>query len=233
MNELAESRLKTIAVASRLLKGTARTAALNLQRHPQRYVCERGHSQPKKRSRCFVVRCKTKVSTISGACRLCEESLPQGRISWCSEECRESFYLVASSSVLRYHVYQRDRGVCAACNMPCVDLEIQIYGYDTMLKLPTPQSAVKRSHHMVMAMRAEMQRRGFSVASNRSFWDADHYEALEEGGSWRLENVQTLCVPCHKEKTAEHTGRRARIKRIVGKKHAATKRARLLAGVSK
>ncbi len=234
MNELAESRLKTIAVASRLLKGTARTVALNLQRHPQRSICERGHEQPKKRSRCGLTQCDAKVLTVSGRCRLCEEPLPQGRISWCSEECRESFYLVASSSVLRYHVYQRDRGVCATCNTDCSELEKRVYGYDTMQKLPNPSSAVKHSYHQVMAMRREMHSLGFTVGSkNRSFWDADHVVALEEGGDWRLENVQTLCQPCHREKTSEHTGRRARIKRIVGKKHAATKRARLLAGVSK
>ena len=231
MNELAESRLQRLAVASRLGRGTG--DAVNLKYHYGRFVCEDGHTNIRKRKFCAGNFCNALVKRIPGRCRLCEEPLTGKRKSWCSEECSTSYYIVTSSSVLRYHVYNRDHGVCATCNMPCVDLEIQIYGYDTMLKLPTPQSAVKRSHHMVMAMRAEMQKRGFSVASNRSFWDADHYEALEEGGSWRLENVQTLCVPCHKKKTAEHTGRRARIKRVVGKKHAATKRARLLAGVSK
>lgn len=227
MNQIAEGRLQRLAVAARFSRGTDRRQALNLAYHRKRFVCEKGHEQVRKRKTCM---CGSAVTRFPGRCRLCDEPLDGSRRSWCSEECSSAYYFVTSSSVLRYHVYQRDHGVCATCNTDCSALEIRIYGYDTLLKLPTPQSAVKRPHYMVKAMRYEMQKLGFSIASNRSFWDADHRVALEEGGSWRIENVQTLCVPCHKAKTAEHTTRRARVKRIVGKKHAATKRSRLLHG---
>lgn len=230
MNGLAEDRLRRLAVSARFMRGIDRSRAVRLPYHRPHYVCAKGHAVIRKRKTCPVALCKSPVTHLPGKCRLCEQPLSARRTSWCSEECANSYYLVTSSSVLRYHIYRRDRGVCATCNTDCAALEVRVYGYDTMLKLPKPQSSIRRPYYMVTAMREEMRNLGFNVGNNRSFWDADHVVALEEGGDWRIENVQTLCVPCHKEKTAEHTERRARIKRVIGKKHVATKRSRLLAG---
>jgi hypothetical protein len=42
------------------------------------------------------------------------------------------------------------------------------------------------------------------VCNEGSFWQADHVLAVANGGGESgLENSQTLCTPCHKEKTAE------------------------------
>jgi 5-methylcytosine-specific restriction enzyme A len=32
-------------------------------------------------------------------------------------------------------------------------------------------------------------------------WEADHVIPVEDGGLSALENLQTLCIPCHREKT--------------------------------
>jgi hypothetical protein len=46
------------------------------------------------------------------------------------------------------------------------------------------------------------------------FWHADHIlEVVEGGGCCGLENTQTLCVPCHKRKTAALAARRAERRR--------------------
>ena len=42
-------------------------------------------------------------------------------------------------------------------------------------------------------------------------WDADHIDTVHDGGGGcGLENYQTLCLPCHKAKNAEHAKLRAR-----------------------
>lgn len=41
-------------------------------------------------------------------------------------------------------------------------------------------------------------------------WEADHILEWAEGGKTELENLQTLCVPCHKRKTAEYAARRSK-----------------------
>ena len=55
-------------------------------------------------------------------------------------------------------------------------------------------------------------RYGKAVANRKSetLWDCDHVEAVQEGGgACGLDNLQTLCVPCHQLKTARHAARRA------------------------
>lgn len=44
-------------------------------------------------------------------------------------------------------------------------------------------------------------------------WEADHIIPLHRGGPNAMENLQTLCVPCHREKSADEARERARIRR--------------------
>lgn len=37
----------------------------------------------------------------------------------------------------------------------------------------------------------------------RSLWEADHIVPRVEGGSNKLDNLRTLCVPCHKAETSK------------------------------
>ena len=48
------------------------------------------------------------------------------------------------------------------------------------------------------------------------FWEADHIVPVAEGGGeTSLDNFQTLCVPCHKEKTRRQAADKERRKRQV------------------
>lgn len=40
-------------------------------------------------------------------------------------------------------------------------------------------------------------------------WEADHREPLEDGGPHHIDNLQVLCVPCHRRKTAAEATQRA------------------------
>lgn len=84
-------------------------------------------------------------------------------------------------------VRKRDRGHCAAC------------GLDT--------NALKRSLRGRGRTRA-LRERGF--VPRRSLWELDHIVPLIDGGGHELSNLQTLCTPCHKEKTAEEARKRAK-----------------------
>ena len=46
--------------------------------------------------------------------------------------------------------------------------------------------------------------------SRRSYWQADHIVPLVEGGGFLLDNLRTLCVPCHSGETAALAARQAR-----------------------
>lgn len=135
-------------------------------------------------------------------CRLCDGPCPGRRSSWCSDECMGAYSMATDSAWLRGKVEQRDKGVCAACGMDTIALEQRLARMD---------HTQRRQAHVVL------MKNGFNVGWT-ALWDADHIEPLDEGGSWELENVQTLCHPCHKEKTAEQASRRGRQQRLIGKK---------------
>jgi 5-methylcytosine-specific restriction endonuclease McrA len=40
-------------------------------------------------------------------------------------------------------------------------------------------------------------------------WELDHVTPLIDGGSHDFKNLQTLCTPCHKHKTAKEARNRA------------------------
>jgi len=43
-----------------------------------------------------------------------------------------------------------------------------------------------------------------TMTSRRSLWDADHIRPVAEGGGQcDLDNLRTLCLPCHREVTAD------------------------------
>lgn len=104
---------------------------------------------------------------------------------------------------LRRAVLERDEGVCSACALDCLDLQRRL----DVLEGEALQVAW-------VALEAFGFNRGLAL------WEADHEEALEEGGADELENVVTRCRPCHKAKTAEHATRRATLRRLLGKKWA-------------
>ncbi len=88
---------------------------------------------------------------------------------------------------LRDQVFLRDRGLCALC------------GTDTVAEFV----GLKQSRGRARAQALEVW--GLtSVRSRRSLWDADHILAVAEGGGQcTLDNLRTLCLPCHREVTAD------------------------------
>lgn len=86
----------------------------------------------------------------------------------------------------RRRVRKRDRGVCRACGVDTNILRRQIQGRGRAVRL-----------------------RELGFVPRRSLWELDHRVPLVDGGSHELSNLQTLCVPCHRSKSAQETRERA------------------------
>ncbi|MCH2187426.1 HNH endonuclease [Myxococcota bacterium] len=56
-------------------------------------------------------------------------------------------------------------------------------------------------------MARALRERGF--VPRRSLWEVDHIIPLVDGGSHDMTNLQSLCTPCHKRKTAAEATARA------------------------
>jgi 5-methylcytosine-specific restriction endonuclease McrA len=96
-------------------------------------------------------------------------------------------WLESDPRAARRRVRSRDRGVCAACGTDTYALRRLIRGPGSTRKL-----------------------RALGYRPRKSLWELDHVVPLIEGGGHEPSNLQTLCAPCHKRKTArEAAARRA------------------------
>jgi len=131
---------------------------------------------------------------------------PRGTCRWCGESIRHEsgakrglvdrrrrwhpicveIYNATDPRALRQRVRRRDRGVCALCRVNTLQLRRQLKG---------------------RGMWARMRERGF--VPRRSLWELDHKIPLVDGGTHELSNLQTLCVPCHRKKSAREQRDRA------------------------
>jgi 5-methylcytosine-specific restriction endonuclease McrA len=124
-------------------------------------------------------------------CRWCRQETPKGRFTFCSEQCVHEWKLRTDPGYLREKVFERDRGVCAAC------------GVDT--------EALRRDKRKLdYAARRRFEKDwGVAGLGRRSLWDADHILPVSEGGGeCDLRNLRTLCLKCHRLVTAELRKRR-------------------------
>jgi 5-methylcytosine-specific restriction endonuclease McrA len=129
-----------------------------------------------------------------GLCRWCGEEIlylkgahkgqRDRRRRW-HPQCVED-YEASDPREARRRIRKRDRGHCADCGL-------DTYGLRRSL----------RGKGMTRALRD----RGF--VPRRSLWELDHIVPLVDGGSHDPSNLQTLCTPCHKKKTAQEARKRA------------------------
>jgi 5-methylcytosine-specific restriction endonuclease McrA len=112
--------------------------------------------------------------------------VPKGRFTFCSDWCVHEWRLRTSPSYLREQVFKRDHGVCCLCRV-------------------NTRSAFLRIRKARGRPRAEMLAHwGLKKLTRRSLWDADHILPVAEGGGeCDLRNLRTLCLRCHRAKTAE------------------------------
>jgi 5-methylcytosine-specific restriction protein A len=148
-------------------------------------------------------------------CRECGGPVRAPRRTLCSEKCVEALRIRTSPSAARESVFERDLGVCSRCGTNTQKLRERLRRFRR--RRPRPE---------VVAEAREIAR-GFEIAVEvldsrpivrfrRSFWEADHVlPVVEGGGGCGLDNLRTLCIPCHRAATAELTGRRVHRRRKV------------------
>ena len=119
-------------------------------------------------------------------CRRCSTPVQPPRRTFCSDDCVHQWRLRTDPGYLREQVFRRDRGVCALCACETIKLA----------------SALRRLNWRGRKRRcAEL---GIPYLRLRSPWDADHIVPVAEGGGeCDLDNLRTLCIPCHRKVTQE------------------------------
>lgn len=135
-----------------------------------------------------------------GQCAWCNERQTKGKRKYCSEDCQESAYIYSypQSPASKMFVFlQRQGCVCLGCG-ECFDCEItrRIEGCLAWIERHAkdhPRSAMEKPEFVT-----------FHSLGNGTgeLWHVDHILPIFKGGQGvGLENIQVLCVPCHKQKT--------------------------------
>ena len=131
-------------------------------------------------------------------CRWCKKECLGKRRTYCSQDCIDEWLLRSRSEVAAQKVFERDRGICAVCGVDCELLFRQLRGLPWLER-----------HELCRQYGIPVHR-----LSGKRIWDVDHItEVVKGGGSCGLENLQTLCLPCHKAKTARLARERAEEKK--------------------
>lgn len=143
---------------------------------------------------CVAVQCVS-IPTVAPGVRLDVESdLP----FFCSGACRTDFWIRRRSSTIREHVFRGARGVCALCRVDCAALCDAL----AMAPLDVRLSIVQELHPLLAADEPLAERLAINPTPGNC-WHADHILAVCRGGGHAgPDNLQSLCVVCHKNKTA-------------------------------
>jgi len=136
---------------------------------------------------------RRRLGRSKGRCTWCGKQVPAGRRMWCSQSCVSDFNMRCNPSSARWAVEKRDQGVCCQCGFDAQkfqrirrDVQQEDWWYGS--KLPALLGFGNRSH----------------------FWEMDHILPVAEGGGLcGLENLRTLCIPCHMQHSADLAARLA------------------------
>lgn len=127
---------------------------------------------------------------------------------------------------LRLVIFQRDGGCCKRCGVNLVELAAAFQSYENIwfrkLKAPGVPD-VQRNRIWAWTSHwptpSDFQKAvGFASAGH--LWEMNHILALAEGGDpVDPDNLETLCLRCHRLHTSALAGRLAKAKRRTAKFH--------------
>lgn len=121
-------------------------------------------------------------------CRWCGNGVKPPRRTMCSPECAHEIQLRMNGRYLRQCVYKRDKGICAICNIDTKKIAKEA------LKLQGNERK-----QFLINNKISLKRKIWKRKDGGGLWDADHIISVKKGGGeCGLENMRTLCIPCHK-----------------------------------
>lgn len=126
------------------------------------------------------------ITSPSGerSCAYCRKPMKHKGMKYCSRACRDEVYIQLDPGFARQKVGRRDSGVCSMC------------GCDT--------KKLERILRRVRWAVREPVKRELGFDSRMHYWEMDHIiPVIEGGGLCGLDNLRTLCLPCHKSRKAK------------------------------
>lgn len=138
----------------------------------------------------------------------CDKVLTGRRTSFCSDDCRDRAMIRCWPTEQRRQTFRRDHGICAACGLDCEAAWAIIRATARECRGQTVDGRYRDSLTLIQDFL------GVRFGNRQTFWEANHRLAvIEGGGACDLDNLETLCLLCHRAHTADLAARRARARR--------------------
>ncbi|XP_030065313.1 DNA annealing helicase and endonuclease ZRANB3 [Microcaecilia unicolor] len=129
--------------------------------------------------------------------------------SFCSQKCHEDFLVRSSQGYMRAKVFETEHGVCQQCGLTAQEL------YLCVRDAPKSQRKSLLESTWLSQLPLDQLNEIIQNPTEGQFWQVDHIRPVYGGGGQcSLENLQTLCTVCHKERTAKQAKERSQIKRL-------------------
>jgi 5-methylcytosine-specific restriction enzyme A len=126
-------------------------------------------------------------------CRWCNGPVKPPRRTMCSPECVHEILIRTSGRYIRDCVFKRDKGICVLCTTDTKKIAKQALALEGQEK-----------KDFLIENKILFKRKIWKRKHGGGLWDADHIIPVKEGGGQcGLDNIRTLCIPCHKKITKE------------------------------
>ncbi|XP_077603975.1 DNA annealing helicase and endonuclease ZRANB3 [Crocuta crocuta] len=127
---------------------------------------------------------------------------------FCSLNCQEEFWIRSNNSYLRAKVFEIEHGVCQLCNLNAQELFLRLRD------APKSQRKTLLDTTWISKLPLEQLNEMIRNPGEGHFWQVDHITPVSGGGGQcSLDNLQTLCTVCHRERTARQAKERSQGRR--------------------
>ncbi|KAK1166021.1 DNA annealing helicase and endonuclease ZRANB3 [Acipenser oxyrinchus oxyrinchus] len=145
-------------------------------------------------------------------CLCCQLPSLQVNTAWdtrfCSQRCQEEFLVRSNQSYMRAKVFETEHGVCQQCNLHAQEL------YQRIRDAPRVSRKEILENTWMSQLSLNQLNEMIRNPTEGLFWQVDHIRPVYGGGGQcSLDNLQTLCTVCHKERTAKQAKERSQMKK--------------------
>uniref|UniRef100_A0A3B4A9K2 Uncharacterized protein n=1 Tax=Periophthalmus magnuspinnatus TaxID=409849 RepID=A0A3B4A9K2_9GOBI len=145
-------------------------------------------------------------------CLSCHQPCSTSGGAWdtrfCSHKCQEDFQLRSSQSYMRSRVLEVEQGVCQLCGLQAHQLYLRVRD------APPSQRKNLLDNTWLAQLPLNKLNEMIRAPVEGDFWQVDHITPVYSGGGQcSLDNLQTLCTVCHRQRTAQQAKERSQIKK--------------------
>ncbi|KAM9821150.1 DNA annealing helicase and endonuclease ZRANB3 [Neosynchiropus ocellatus] len=141
-------------------------------------------------------------------CLTCQQLCSSTGGAWdtrfCSFRCQEEFQLRSNQTFMRSRVLEVEQGICQHCGVHAHDLFLKVRN------APPSQRKEVLENTWLAQLSLKQLNEMIRAPVEGDFWQVDHIRPVYSGGGQcSLDNLQTLCTVCHKNRTAQQAKERS------------------------